>query len=59
MGKVYLKEKELPNPGPGQLLLKAQYSTVSPGTENALMHGYIVPLPTNIGYSMAATGLLK
>jgi len=54
-GKVYLKEKELPNLGQGQLLLKAQYSTLSPGTENALMHGYIVPLPTNIGYSMAAT----
>jgi len=54
-GRVYLAEKELPNPGPTELLLKAQYSTLSPGTENALMHGYIVPLPTNIGYSMAAT----
>lgn len=54
-GKVTLMEKELPSPGPGELLLKAEYSTLSPGTENALMHGYIVPLPTNIGYSMAAT----
>lgn len=56
-GKVYLQEKELPNPGFGELLLKAEYSTLSPGTENALMHGYIVPLPTKIGYSMAATVL--
>ena len=54
-GKVYLQEKELPSPGRGELLLKAEYSTLSPGTENALMHGYIVPLPTKIGYSMAAT----
>jgi len=54
-GRVYLAEKELPSPGPTELLLKAEYSTLSPGTENALMHGYIVPLPTSIGYSMAAT----
>ena len=53
-GKVYLDEKELPALGPGELLLEAQYSTLSPGTENALMHGFIVPLPTKIGYSMAA-----
>ena len=32
-GKVTLKEKELPAPGPGQLLLKANYSTMSPGTD--------------------------
>lgn len=54
-GIVELKEKELPAPGPGQLLLKAHYSTMSPGTENALMNGFIVPLPTSIGYSMCAT----
>ena len=54
-GLVELKEKELPAPGPGQLLLKAHYSTMSPGTENALMNGFIVPLPTSIGYSMCAT----
>jgi len=53
-GKVYLQEKDLPKPGPGELLLKAEYSTLSPGTEWALMNGFIVPLPTNIGYSMAA-----
>ena len=32
-GSVVLQEKELPAPGPGQLLLEAQYSTMSPGTE--------------------------
>jgi len=55
LGKVTLQEKELPAPGPGQLLLKAHYSTMSPGTEWALMHEFIVPLPTSIGYSMCAT----
>ena len=54
-GKVTLKEKELPAPGPGQLLLKANYSTMSPGTEQALMGEHIVPLPTSVGYSMCAT----
>lgn len=53
-GKVSLQEKELPAPGPGQVLLEAEYSTISPGTENALMGEHIVPLPTSIGYSMAA-----
>lgn len=53
-GKVVLKTKELPKPGPGQLLLEAEYSTLSPGTEHDLMAGYILPLPQNIGYSMAA-----
>lgn len=54
-GKVYLDEKEIPAPGEGEVLIEAEYSTLSPGTENALMHGFIVPLPTKIGYSMAGT----
>jgi NADPH2:quinone reductase len=53
-GKVVLKEKEIRPLGPGELLLEAEYSTMSPGTEHGLMSGFIVPLPTNIGYSMAA-----
>lgn len=53
-GKVVLKEKELPAPGRGQVLLKAKYSAMSPGTEKGLMAGAIVPLPTNIGYAMVA-----
>lgn len=53
-GKVVLKEKELPAPGPGQVLLKAKYSAMSPGTENGLLGEHIVPLPTSIGYAMVA-----
>ena len=53
-GKVVLAEKELPAPGPGQVLLKAKYSAMSPGTEWALLNGFIVPLPTSIGYAMVA-----
>ncbi len=53
-GKVVLAEKEIPAPGPGQVLLKAKYSAMSPGTENGLLGEHIVPLPTSIGYAMAA-----
>ena len=52
-GKVVLKEKEIGHPGFGEVLIKAKYSTLSPGTECGLLHEAIVPLPTNIGYSMA------
>lgn len=53
-GKVVLAEKEIGHPGPGEVLLKAKYSAMSPGTECGLLHEAIVPLPTNIGYAMAA-----
>lgn len=53
-GKVVLKEKKLRTPGSGQVLLKAKYSAMSPGTENGLLGEHIVPLPTSIGYAMAA-----
>ncbi|MCD8217689.1 MAG: zinc-binding alcohol dehydrogenase [Clostridiales bacterium] len=53
-GKVVLAEKELPAPGEGQVLLKAKYSAMSPGTENGLLGEHIVPLPTSIGYAMVA-----
>jgi len=53
-GKVVLKEKEIGNPGKGEVLLKAKYSAMSPGTENGLLGEHIVPLPTSIGYAMAA-----
>ena len=53
-GTVALVEKELPAPGPGQVLLKAKYSAMSPGTENGLLGEHIVPLPTSIGYAMVA-----
>ncbi len=53
-GRVVLKEKEIPAPGPGEVLLKGKYSAMSPGTENGLLGEHIVPLPTSIGYAMAA-----
>ncbi len=53
-GKVVLAEKELGAPGYGEVLLKAKYSAMSPGTENGLLGEHIVPLPTSIGYAMAA-----
>lgn len=53
-GKVVLKEKEIGAPGKGEVLLKAEYSAMSPGTENGLLGEHIVPLPTSIGYAMAA-----
>ena len=53
-GKVVLKTEEVSKPGPGQLLLQGEYSAMSPGTEWALMNGFIVPLPQKIGYAMAA-----
>ena len=52
-GKVVLAEKELGHPGPGEVMIKAEYSAMSPGTECRLLHEAIVPLPTNIGYAMA------
>lgn len=41
-------------PGPGQVLLEAVFSTLSPGTEHALLAGDILPLPQTLGYSLAA-----
>lgn len=55
-GKVVLKEKEIPAPGKGEVLLKAKYSAMSPRTENGLLGEHIVPLPTSIGYAIAAGG---
>ncbi|MCL1896579.1 MAG: zinc-binding alcohol dehydrogenase [Clostridiales bacterium] len=56
-GKVVLKTKELHGPGPGQLLLEAEVSAISPGTEHSLMAGLVLPLPQNVGYSMVASVL--
>ena len=47
-GKVVLKEKEIPAPGKGEVLLKAKYSAMSPGTENGLLGEHIVPLQTSM-----------
>jgi len=56
-GKVVLKEKELGKPGPGELLLEAEVSAISPGTEHSLMANLVLPLPQNVGYSMVASVL--
>jgi len=56
-GKVIMKSKDLPKPGPGQMLLEAECSALSPGTEHSLMSGFILPLPQNIGYSVVASVL--
>lgn len=53
-GRVIVKTKEIGLPGPGQVLVEAQYSSISPGTEYNLMAGNILPLPQNMGYSMIA-----
>lgn len=53
-GKVIMKTEELPKPGPGQLLLEAEYSALSPGSEHTIMAGKLLPLPQSIGYSMVA-----
>ena len=52
-GKVVLAKKELGHPGKGEVMIKAEYSAMSPGTECGLLHEAIVPLPTSIGYAMA------
>jgi 2-desacetyl-2-hydroxyethyl bacteriochlorophyllide A dehydrogenase len=53
-GKVTVKTKKIPDPGPGQVLLKAEYSAMSPGTEYGMLAGKLLPLPQNVGYSMVA-----
>jgi len=54
VGKVVLKEGEIGGPGPRELLLEAEFSTMSPGTEGALIAGFMMPPPQDIGYSLAA-----
>ncbi|WP_317928505.1 zinc-binding alcohol dehydrogenase [Halioxenophilus sp. WMMB6] len=53
-GVVVLKPDSVAKPGPGQLLVQAQFSSLSPGTEHSLMAGHILPLPQNLGYSLVA-----
>ena len=55
--KVVLKEKEIPAPGKGEVLLKAKYSAMSPRTENGLLGEHIVPLPTSMVENAIKHGL--
>lgn len=50
-----LEIDEIGSPSSTELLLRAEVSTLSPGTEGSLMAGEILPLPQDIGYSLAAT----
>lgn len=54
-GRVVLQTEDVGQPGPGQLLVKTQFSTLSPGTEADLLAGRILRLPQAIGYSVAGT----
>lgn len=53
-GRVALQEFDLPDPGPGEIQIETEYSTLSPGTERNLVLGVSPkPLPMNIGYSLS------
>jgi NADPH2:quinone reductase len=53
-GRACLESFDLPDPGPGQVLLEAEFSSLSPGTERGLMTAASFrPFPINIGYSFA------
>lgn len=54
-GEVALEEEDAGKPGPTELLLEGEFSSLSPGTEHSLMAGLIRPLPQYIGYSLSAT----
>ena len=52
-GNVEIFERSIPGPGDNEVLVRARFSSMSPGTESALMAGKILPLPQDIGYSLA------
>src|SRR5579884_911954 len=56
VGKVEIEEFEVPEPGPGEVLVKTAYSAISPGTERGwlLDFRHMVNYPFRPGYS--ATG---
>lgn len=52
-GQVALCKRSLSALGSNEVLVRACFSSMSPGTELALMAGNILPLPQDIGYSLA------
>lgn len=53
-GRTEIRELDTPRPGNGELLIKAAYSTLSPGTERNLLMGKTKQsFPIRVGYSMA------
>jgi 3-hydroxyethyl bacteriochlorophyllide a dehydrogenase len=56
-GEVALAEVQIPDPGPGEVLLRTLFSTVSPGTELRVFNGTQVrmpPYPVIPGYTATA-----
>lgn len=54
IGQVELVRESIGPPETHQVQLKALCSSLSPGTEHALIAGKILPLPQAIGYSLCA-----
>lgn len=55
-GRVHLTETEIPNPGPGELMIETAFSGISPGTELRCLAGFQVGAPSGQfipGYSLA------
>jgi NADPH2:quinone reductase len=52
-GKVVLCRRVISELRSNEVLVRACFSSMSPGTELALMAGNILPLPQDIGYSLA------
>lgn len=52
-GSLGFKDLPLEDLQPHQVTVRSHFSSISAGTESALMAGYILPLPQIIGYSMA------
>ncbi|BFM05123.1 alcohol dehydrogenase catalytic domain-containing protein [Halioxenophilus aromaticivorans] len=50
--QVQLVQQEIGPPAPGEVQVKALYSTISAGTESELIAGHILPLPQPLGYSL-------
>ncbi len=53
-GKVELQEFEPKEPGDGEVLIKSDFTLISPGTELAFLHGLpntVFPFPSSMGYS--------
>lgn len=55
-GKVGLREIQIPEPGPGEVIVETEYSLISPGTELRCLRGEqpgSLPWPFIPGYAMA------
>lgn len=51
--EVALEEYEIREPEGREVLVEARYSTMSPGTEAQIIAGRLMPLPVDLGYSLA------